>query len=131
MSYTRSIVRRQLAGTTSQPPRPPVSRFALGDTVKLREYPDPAPIYSRGKISTWVRVMQSVGGTSLGDDTLDATAKWQQDMLASNNAILEAHKHWADGDRMQKWIAIGVTASIPVFAAIWRALGIGRRRRRL
>ncbi len=76
----------------------------------------------------WYRQMQ---GTTLGDDTLDAmkTTPWQDEMLSSQKAILSAAKTWAEGDRLRKWVAIGATLAIPLSAAIWRALGIGRRRR--
>lgn len=85
-------------------------------------------------VPDWYRQMQ---GTTLGDDTLGAMTppapltqeQWQAEMLASSKELVAAQKHWADGDKMQKWIAIGATLAIPVSAAIWRALGVGRRRR--
>ena len=140
MSYTRSTVRRSLSGVrrslsgvTSQPPGRPVSRRALpyalsGDDLELVAYKDPRPIFSHGRIPRWVRDMQSVGNSSLGDDTLDATTAYQQEALKLQRDLLTAHKTWADGDRFQKWLAIGATLAIPLSAAIWRALGIGRRR---
>jgi hypothetical protein len=77
----------------------------------------------------WYRQME---GSSLGDDTLDAmaSAQWRKDMLDGQRALRDAQQHWAEGDRTQKWIMIGVTASIPVFGAIWRALGVGRKKKR-
>ncbi len=79
-------------------------------------------------VPDWYRQMQ---GSSLGDDTLGAmtTEQFQAEMLASQKALLAAGKQWAEGDKLQKWIAIGATLAIPLSAAIWRALGIGRRRR--
>lgn len=77
----------------------------------------------------WYRQMS---GTTLGDDTLDAMAadaKWKADLLASQRELISAQRHWAEGDRMQKWIAIGATLAIPLSAAIWRALGVGRRKK--
>lgn len=70
---------------------------------------------------------------SLGDDTLDAMTEerqWRTAMLASQRELIEQHKHWADGDRFQKWVSIAATLSIPLAAAIWRRFGIGSRRRR-
>src|SRR5262249_44618892 len=125
MSYTRT--RRPLQGTTSQPPGPRVFRGALGDdTVVLKAYRDPRPIYSRGKISSWIRHQQSVGSLgSLGDDTLDADAQWKQDLLQTQRDLLEAQKHWADGDKTIKILGVVATLSIPLAAAIWRKFGIG------
>lgn len=76
----------------------------------------------------WYRQMQ---GTTLGDDTLAAMSDetFRAELLSGQKKLLEAQKHWAEGDRMQKWIAIGATLAIPLSAAIWRMLGIGRRRR--
>ena len=69
---------------------------------------------------------------SLGDDTLDAMTdpQWKAAVLANQRELIEQHKHWADGDRMQKWISIAATLSIPLAAALWRKFGIGARRRR-
>lgn len=87
------------------------------------------------------RLARALRGTSLGDDTLDAMSTpmpvaselddqaFKKQVLSNQRELIDAHKHWADGDRKQKWIAIAVTASIPVFSAIWRALGVGQRRR--
>lgn len=108
MSYHRRTPRvtlgpRGMSGVTSQPPRGRVARNALG-----------------------------LHGTSLGDDTLSAAAseaQWKADMLGGQQQLIAAQKQWAEGDKLQKWIQIGVTASIPVFGAIWRMLGIGRRRK--
>jgi hypothetical protein len=79
-------------------------------------------------IPDWYAQMQ---GTSLGDDTLGAmsTEQFQAQSLANQRELIDAHKHWAEGDKLQKWIAIGATLAIPLSAAIWRALGVGRRRR--
>jgi hypothetical protein len=77
----------------------------------------------------WYRAMQ---GTALGDDTLDAMkvdAQWKSDLLAGQRELIAAQRKWAQGDSFQKWIAIGATLAIPLSAAVWRALGIGRRRR--
>ena len=89
------------------------------------------------------QLARALRGTSLGDDTLDAMSHppplpvtdelddqgFKKQVLANQRELIEAHKHWSDGDKQQKWIAIAVTASIPVFSAIWRALGVGRRRK--
>lgn len=126
MGYQRS-----LGGVNSQAPGRVIRGTALGGLpAGIRMQPQHPTLYSRGKVPDWYRAMQGVEGTSLGDDTLDATAKYQQDSLALQRQLLEAHKHWADGDKIQKWIAIGATLAIPLSAAIWRALGVGRRRKK-
>lgn len=56
--------------------------------------------------------------------------EWKERVLANQRELISAHKHWADGDKFQKWVAIGATLMIPLSAAIWRRLGIGRGRRR-
>lgn len=81
-----------------------------------------------GGVPDWYKAMN---GTTLGDDTIGAMSdeQFKRELLDGQQKLLVAHEHWADGDRMQKWIAIGATLAIPLSAAIWRALGIGRRRR--
>lgn len=120
MSY-----RRALAGVASRGPGRLVSARSLGGIVMD---PPRRPLYSRGKVPDWYRAMQ---GTSLGDDSLDAMnadAQWKKDLLAGQRELIAAQKQWATGDRFQKWVAIGATLAIPLSAAIWRALGVGRRR---
>jgi hypothetical protein len=120
MSYLPS--RRGLSGVTSQRPGRPVSALGGTQAQNARRAAD----VSR-RLPKWYAAMQGVG--SLGDDTLSAAdavanAQWRKDMLDGQRQIAEQLK----GDRFQKWVQIGVTASIPVFAAIWRSFGIGRRR---
>lgn len=72
---------------------------------------------------------------SLGDDTLDAQStfddvQWKKDMLAEAKAQVVAHETWAAGDRLQKWIAIAATVSIPVFSVIWKKLGVIRSKKK-
>lgn len=129
MSYHR----RGLSGVTSQRPGRPVSMRALGAT-QAQNAARAADVARR--LPRWYAAMQGLG--SLGDDTLSATspsaaasaavaaaadAQWRKDMLDGQRKIAEQLK----GDHFQKWVQIGVTASIPVFAAIWRSFGIGRR----
>lgn len=71
---------------------------------------------------------------SLGNDTLSAQdpindQDWKREMLELQRQQLAAHRTWADGDKFQKWIAIAATIMIPVSAAIWKKLGIGRKRK--
>lgn len=126
MSYQRS-----LAGVVSRPPGRPVSARALGGLpAGITMQPRHQTIYSRGQVPSWYAAMQGVSGSSLGDDTLDATTAYQQESLKLQRDLLTAHRNWADGDKMQKWIAIGATLAIPLSAAIWRALGVGRRKKK-
>ncbi len=119
MSYHR----RSLSGLASRAPGRPVSTSALG------AYVPPNLVPGRKMVPSWYQQMNGLG--SLGDDTIGAVstdAQWKADMLAGQRELIAAQKKWAQGDEFQKWIQIGVTAAIPVFAAVWRALGIGRRK---
>jgi len=106
-----------LSGIQSRAPGKPVSTMALGGVPDWYRAMSGAP--------DWYKAMQGVG--SLGDDTL-SNADWQTQMLIKQQELIDAQHVWAAGDRTQKWIAIVVTASIPLFGAVWRALGIGQRK---
>ena len=88
---------RAMGGLTSQPPGRPISVFALGS---LGDVPDGS----------------SLATPTLAQPTIDNT--WQQQMLAGQQAMLKQ----LQGDRLQKWVQIGVTASIPLFGAIWKMI---------
>lgn len=62
----------------------------------------------------------------LGDDTL--SADWQAQMLSTAKEALAFDQARDQRDRNQKWIQIGVTAAIPLFAALYRGIGLLRRR---
>jgi len=71
---------------------------------------------------------QRVLGT-LGDDTpsIDATqTQWQQDLLATAKESRDWQARWVKKDETQRWIQIGATVCIPLFAALWRGI-FGRR----
>ncbi len=59
---------------------------------------------------------------------VDPTLVYQQRSIALQEQLLEAQRRWAEGDKTQKWIQIVATVMIPVTAAIWRLIGVGRRR---
>lgn len=142
MSYARPA----LSGISSQRPGAPVFTNALGATAypgmrMAPRRPPPPPqrphtLRSSVRPPPWYRQLggppdwyQSMSNSTLGGDTIGGMSEeqWRAEMLAGQQALVAAQKHWADGDKMQKWIQIGVTASIPLAAAVWRALGIGRR----
>lgn len=121
MSYHR----KGLSGLASRAPGRMVSTTALG------AYVAPNLVPGRRMVPDWYQQKMGSALGSLGDDTLDAAAsdaQWKADMLAGQRDLIAAQKVWAKGDETQKWIQIGVTAAIPLFAALWRALGIGRRK---
>lgn len=62
-------------------------------------------------------------GSSLSSDLL-------QQQLAVAQRQLSFLQQQEQRERMQKWIAIAATASIPLFGALWRAV-LGRRRSRM
>jgi hypothetical protein len=102
----RAIGRRApiaFGGVSSQPPGLPLARRALISLGSLGA--DDASITSPTLVDPETRAYRQ------------RIEKYQQDLIAGQEA-----------DKMQKWIAIGATISIPVFAAIWRLIGVGRRK---
>lgn len=87
---------RALDGVTSQPPPRKISRHVLGSLG------DDAP------------------PTTLSQPTLTdpATAAWQQKVIAQ----LEAGVKTMQTAELQKWLQIIATVSIPLSAAIWKAI---------
>ncbi len=63
---------------------------------------------------------------SLGDDSPTAPmGDMASQQLAELRRISEFQRQWVaavEGEKLQKWIQIGVTASIPLFAALWRII---------
>lgn len=86
------------------------------------------------RLVTRSRFARVLHGSVLSGDSLDATTiseeDYKREMLANSRALVAAQKHWADGDRTLKILAIAATLAIPLTAAIWRALGIGRKRKK-
>lgn len=118
-----SYVRRPLGGVSSQPPGPRIGRRAPIALSGVSSQPPGLPLARRALVS-----LGSLGAddASITTPTLvdpetrayrQRMEKYQQDLIAGQQA-----------DKMQKWVAIGATISIPVFAAIWRLIGVGRRR---
>lgn len=67
----------------------------------------------------------------LGDDTASLSQEdWQKQMLTTSQQQLVFLRQQESRQRLQKWVSIGVTASIPVFGMIWKAI-LGRRRARM
>jgi hypothetical protein len=54
-------------------------------------------------------------------------AAWRAALLAKQTEVAEWQKRWVVNDERQRWIQIAATLSIPLAAAIWRAI-LGRRR---
>lgn len=157
--FQKRYGRRALSGVQSQPQGGRVAKAALGavsEYLPLGPPPPPPPpppsrvMASRGKVGPrWYRQMQGLGslgggdlgtlsgaaptGHSLSTPTLsepdDATTNFRKAMLASNQALLEAERDRTHKEQVRGFLQIGATLSIPLAAAIWRALGIGRRRK--
>lgn len=97
--------RAAMGGLSSQPPGRPVSLFALGS---LGAVPDPSSLAT----STFAQ-----------PTVLDPqTAAWQQQVLANQQLQLAQSDKQAEKARLQKWVQIAATASIPLFGAIWKLL---------
>jgi hypothetical protein len=151
------ISRGALAGVQSQPSGGRIARGALGMTVidtsgvvkaiatqPTRPPPPPSRIMtSRGKVGPrWYR--QTFGSLgSLGADENEpvntlaaptlgepqATSQFRENLLDSNRQILAAEKERIRKEELRGYLQIGATLMIPVAAAIWKRLGIGKRKK--
>lgn len=129
MSYHHSRRRRirSLGGVSSQPPGPRVANRALVSMAGVSSQPPGLPVARMA--------LAPLNGVALGEDTTLAKPTiedpaYRTEMLTLQRELVAAQKHWAEGDKTQKWIQIAATIMIPVTAAIWRAIGVGRRRMR-
>lgn len=106
------------------PPKPPPSQI-----MQARQHVGPR----------WYRSMQGVSlglddapGHTLSVPTLgepEATTKFRSDVLASNQALLEAERERTRKEEIRGYLQIGATLMIPVAAAIWKAIGVGRKKK--
>lgn len=68
----------------------------------------------------------------MGDDDLIAPemseVEWQSLMLASQQRLVDNLTAFTEREKLQRWIQIAATLSIPLAAAVWKALGIGRKK---
>jgi transketolase N-terminal domain/subunit len=65
------------------------------------------------------------GSPELPDMT---TAQWQSLMLQSQQRLVDNLTAFTEREKLQRWIQIAATLSIPLAAAIWKALGVGRKK---
>lgn len=94
MSYVRP---RALSGVSTRlPTRPVVKAVYLGS---LGDEAAPA--------------------NTLAQPTIPDPAQWQASVLAELRAGVQTLKH----AELQKWLQIGATLSIPIAAAVWKAIG--------
>ncbi len=121
MSYVR---RRGLGGVSSQPPGRAVALRSLRGLGGVSSQPPGLPV-ARGSLGA---DEASITTPTVIDPA--ETRAYRERMEKLQQQLVEAQRHWAEGDKFQKWVQIGATVSIPVFAAIWRLIGVGRRRRR-
>ena len=117
-----SNIVKTIATMPPKPPPPPPSRI----------------MSSRGRVGPrWYRAMQ---GTTLGADdepvntlstpTLsepEATTQFRSQLLESNRQIIEAERERTRKEELRGYLQIGATLMIPVAAAIWKKLGIGKK----
>ncbi len=83
----------------------------------------------RGRsLVTRVRARGSLSGTSLGDAASDQD--WQTQVLSTLQYQNVIENQRRQEENRQRWIQIAVTASIPLFGAVWRVI-LGRRRSRM
>lgn len=134
-----------LSGVSSQPRGRRTANRALGSVVEYpvgqvaidivsKPLPPPPPPkpppQQRQQFSRRLPLATRLGlGGTLGDTT-PATVI-DPDTRAFHQRSLELQSQMVaqqQGDKTQKWIQIAATIMIPVSAAIWRAIGVGRKR---
>ncbi len=127
MSYLRP---RALSGVTSKQPGRAVNRHALSGLGAI------STGTVRHKGPDWYR-HTGMAGDELSEQSSelaqltpipDSDAQWKAELLKSNKDILAAHKAWGEGDLFWKRMSVLATVSIPLMAAIWRLVGVGRKR---
>lgn len=73
---------------------------------------------------------------ALGDVTTDPAAvttptlvdpTWAKDLVARADKMAALQQQWMTEERFRRYLQIAATLSIPLAAAIWRAIGLGRR----
>lgn len=104
---------RPMSGLSSRPFGPNVSYHALGAISPPAWY-------------------QAMYGCSLGDDQsasdagpqslTDGQAQWQKAMLDTTKQIADAQWAFAEKDRWIRYVQVAATLSIPLAAAIWKAV---------
>lgn len=109
MSYFRKTL--ALSGIQSQPAGGRVARGALSG---LQSQPAGGRVF-RGSLG------------SLGDDTLE-TRNFQQELLQQTKAIQEHELARIRKEEIRGYLQIAATLSIPVMAAVWKMLGIGKKK---
>lgn len=116
----RVTVARSLHGISSQPPGQRIAASALGGIFARTTVPPGSPVPVP---------YPSIHRGIFGDDTAPAVTdpQWAQDLIATERAHTAWQQDWMKLESRQRWIQIIATVSIPLAAAIWRALGIGRR----
>lgn len=152
------ISRGALGGVQSQPSGGRISRGALGlgmtvvDTTGIVKAintqptrpPPPPPsriMASRGKVGPrWYR-QTSMGSLGVDENepvntlavpTLSepaATVQFRENLLSANRQIIEAEKERTRKEEIRGYLQIGATLMIPVAAAIWKHLGIGKKKK--
>ena len=108
-----SYFRKALGGIQSQPPGGRVYRGALAG---VQSQP-PGGRVSRNALG------------SLGDDTPETRA-FQEALLTETRRIQEHERDRLHKEELRGYLQIAATLSIPLAAAIWRALGIGKGKKK-
>ncbi len=111
--------------------RPTTTRVAMAG-LSSRPYGAPAPHTALGAAPRWYR--EQLG--SLGDDTASspdlaaptlADPQWQADMLSATQQIVKLQQDQVAKDRWIRYAQIAATLSIPLAAAVWKAIFRGGR----
>lgn len=75
------------------------------------------------------RALGDVSSSTAADGSTLASDTQQQLLLTAQNQLAWL-KGAEDRAKFQKWVQIGVTASIPLFGAVWKFI-LGKRRARM
>lgn len=107
-------------GVSSQPPGMPVARNALGG-VSSQPPGRRISIYALQPFGDVTTDPAMVTTPTLTDP------QWAKDLVASQREMTAWQAKWVTEDKFRRYIQIAATLSIPLAAAIWRAIGLGRR----
>lgn len=119
MSYHPIRRPRALAGIQSRPTGMRISRAALGDTATPRGRVRYMPV---GRAPAWYSEMQ---GATLGDDTTltdTPPTAGSSDQAAIQAQILADLNRGISELKLQRWLQIIATLSIPLAAQIWKLI---------
>lgn len=130
MSYHPTRRPRALSGIQSRPSGMRISRSALGDITEYGTLASQPPVIKKpaprvrympvGRAPAWYSEMQ---GATLGDDTtLTDTPPTGNDQAVIQAQILADLNRGISELKLQRWLQIIATLSIPLAAQLWKMI---------